>query len=188
MAKRGRKGKMTTREPNGRPQRMSEEQMKRANQMAVAAQPHRAWLRAHNRPDGPDMRLAEKASTPIGAASLTGTISESEYQAALRLQDVVRRYRAVISSPDPLMHPAPGSGKDIAPEEALRRRRDHDEASGILWNAGKLVFEVTRAVVIFEQPLPPGRLSQLRSGLQLLALHWGFPQDWKPKQLTSPQT
>jgi hypothetical protein len=61
--------------------------------MLTARQPHRRWLPA-------ELRLSEKAATPLGGLNLVGVLSDEQYEAGRRYQVVVGEYRVSIGIPD----------------------------------------------------------------------------------------
>ena len=89
------------------------------------------------------------AESNFGKLWLNRHISAAQYQAGLDWQGIVRRYRAVISSPrgevsmsGVIVGPWGGSG-DLAPDEALERKEKYDAAFEALSSAGN---RATRAV------------------------------------------
>src|SRR5690242_810276 len=86
----GRKRKAGRRYKSG--QRVQEKGITPAQ--VAATMPHRAGLPADRRHD-------QKAESPLGALNLIGALSVVQYDAGLKYRDIVRRYRAVIDSPNP---------------------------------------------------------------------------------------
>jgi hypothetical protein len=163
----GRKRKQRKRERNGRIQRE-----KLIDPRTIAASmPHRAWL-----PDG--KRHDQKAENPFGCLHLIGAVTDIQYAAGVKYRDDIKRYRAVIDSPnhnpkaislDGLSH---GQGRPIAEAEAIARRNTYMRAFEAV--TGHHARIVIKSVLGYDKPLQPGDLPFLTRALDELSVHYGL--------------
>lgn len=135
----------------------------------TANQPHRAWLPL-------DMRLSEKAATPLGGLNLIGVITDEQYEAGCRYADVVGKYRGSIETPRE-GHSA-GKGYRCLGElncedcECRRRKNAYDAAFEALADAGQKAARVVSRVAIYEETCRD--IESLRRGLSALERHFGL--------------
>ncbi len=136
-------------------------------------QPHRRGLAAVQTPRGiVDMRLDQRAETPLGRLRLGRHISELEYEAGTRYAKVVAQYRAVISARDPIRQGHPGSGRNMLAAEARRRTLEYNDAFECLGE--QHVQRLVARVAVYNEPCPYGSLEVLRAGLRALAVNFGI--------------
>lgn len=166
LNRRGRKRKSGKRSKCGKLYVTEVELIRRAREV-VLAQPHRRSL-----PEA--LQLDQRAESPLGMLNLTGHISEAEYLAGKRWDLVVKRYRSVISAPDPTMQPVAGLGYDIPAEEAAKRKETYDRAYEAMHEAGQKAQHAVSRVAVYGEPCPGGRIPDLRRGLAALARHFGL--------------
>lgn len=182
MARRGRLRRQGTRFPAGKLKPETEADIR----AVVMAQPHRRGLPVIYDSSGrivTDKRLDQKAEDFLGNLSLINAITDQEYAAGQRFRAVTAAYRAVISSPDPLLRPTPGSGAGLSDDEAARRTEAYEDAMRVL-DLGEHAADmglprwlpalVTIHIVVDNMPMRAGELRALRCGLQALARHWGM--------------
>lgn len=168
MSRAGRKRKFRGHSP------MAANQDRRPDdKLLAAAQPHRAWL-------PPDLRLSEKAGTPLGGLNLTNAISDEEYEAGQRWRVLVGEYRASIGIPDAANsggrgYPCLGMS-DCERCECLRRKLAYDEAYHELWQAGQVAMKIVNRVAVQDEKCPYYGLSALKSGLRMLVRHFGLDE------------
>jgi hypothetical protein len=172
---RGRKRRHGLRHPNGELVAMARRKKDRA---LAALQPHRRWL-------PPDLRLSEKAETPLGALNLLGVLSDAQHEAGLRYAAIVGQYRAVIRPPRALT--AGGKGFDCLGDCRLRRqcgervecaceirKARYDAAFAAVFEAGQRAARAVARVAVHNEGCPTGCLGDLRRGLEALARHFGL--------------
>ncbi len=144
-----------------------------AMRSVAMSQPHRRGLAAVQTPRGiVDMRLDQRAETPLGRLRLGRHVSAVEYEAGRHYAKVVAQYRAVISARDPIRQGHPGSGRDMQAAEARRRTAEFNDAFECL--GGQSVQRLVARVAVYDEPCPYGSLEALRSGLRALAVNFGM--------------
>ena len=173
VVRRGRKRKIGRRHPNG------ELVAAPNNDRALAAlQPHRRWL-------PPDLRLSEKAGTPLGGLNLIGVLSDAQHEAALRYAVVVGEYRAVIEAPKGLAGGGKGFGclgdcvqrrrsGDEVECVCEKRKQRYDSAFAAVIEAGQRAARAVARVAVHAEQCPLGALSDLKRGLDALCRHFGL--------------
>jgi hypothetical protein len=162
----GRKRKSGRRYRNGR---LAQEKALDIKAIA-AAMPHRRMLPAEG-------RHGQRAESAFGRLRLVNMITEDQYLAGESFRDIIRRYRAVIESPNP----SPGSaaldgmfrgGAVLSDEEAIKRRERYQRAFESIHGHRKRV--VIRSVLGFDKPLDQDDLPHLRGALDDLVAHFGL--------------
>lgn len=173
----GRKRKSGQREPNGRlkPEKRPDDRVK------TSRQPHRRAL-----PD--EMRLDERAESPLGRMNLRGEIDGDCYDAGARYAFVVGQYSSTIDAPQSTS----GSGRGVSclaeqygtrnacrldPYECtcLRRKDRYMAAYEALAQMGRAaLMAVNRVAVHRGEPASAQETVYLVAGLSALARHFGL--------------
>lgn len=142
----------------------------------VGQQPHRAWLPA-------DMRLAEKAATPLGALNLIGVITDRQYEAGQRYIVVVAEFLAMAGGPKDNFSAGKGyrclGETGCNPCECQRREIEYAAAESRLKDAGRSSYVIVRHVVVDGQECPPFQRQALKCGLDGLVRHFGLDSQSK---------
>lgn len=167
VVRRGRKRKPGPRHPCGD---LIEE--KTDPKVVAFPMPHRQGAPEHLRHD-------PKAATEFGVLSLTGLISDDQYDAGERYGKDVARYRSiVISAPKEnpgsiagFSEPRAGSG-EITEETAIRIRETFDGAFEALNAKGNRVLRTVNHAVIHNKRVEPEYIPTLRLGLDALHEHY----------------
>lgn len=174
LAKSGRKRKMGRRTPTGR---LAIVRKHVDYQSMVGEQPHRSWLPA-------DVRLSEKAGTPLGGLNLLGIITDEQHEAGQRYAVIVGTYRSIIGAPQALAGGGRGMGCDPeacmnseeAREECSCRRTkvSYDAAYEALILVGQPAAKAVNRVAIYAEACTGAALPYLRCGLDALSAHFGL--------------
>lgn len=155
-----------------------------------------AALQPHRRDLPESERLSPKAITTLGQLNLQRRITNEQFEAGERYQQVVNAYRAVIASHDPCCQALPGWGRMLSAEEAERRTVAYDDATCALdqcardWRNipdglnrlrfGHEAVKWVNRVAIYGETCPISAFPALVCGLQALVIHFGL----MPKALT----
>jgi hypothetical protein len=162
ITRKGRKRRSGYRTPSGDLAR----QKRPDDRLLAAMQPHRRQLPEKD-------RLSEKAVTVLGRLNLFGRITDEQAEAGRKYAAGVNAYRAVIGSMDPLMSPAPGFGKGMSDEEAIRRKEAYDAAFELLSQLGNRPIRAVNKAAVYENTAY-GAIDDLRLGLNALVRHYGL--------------
>ncbi len=168
VARKGRKRKMRARHPGG--QLIDED---RISPSAIAAQmPHRAWLPK-------EVRLDQRAESPLGRLALTGRISRGQYLAGRRYASIVAKYKIIIDAPGSpksiagIMEPRSGSGGLLPDSIARARKQAYDAAFEALGNAGQKAQRAVARIAVNDQPCSVEDVGPLKDGLAELERYFG---------------
>lgn len=155
--RRGRKRKSGHRMPSGRVRREPEDP-----RLVVMAQPHRRGL-------PPTQSGDQRLENYLGNLHFIGAINSRELAAGRWYQQVVARWRAVMSVADPTLQPVPANGGHIPAEEARRRIEEYNDARKALEATGPFTVSTVDNFVLLNQPLPERGFRVLLKGLRGLA-------------------
>lgn len=179
MAKRGRKRRVgVKREPNGRASRAS----------GQIGNPTDVVLNARMRHFGfaPEVARGDKAGFPLGRLRLWGKVSESEYEAGLEFERVLRAYIPILRS----IPPEARAGLKVRPMAELLAsiRPDHvknaeerakqfmvelGNLDSVAYSRGRTATAIVWAVCIsYEDHLGLGELEKLKKGLRKIDEVW----------------
>lgn len=183
VARRGRKRKAGRRHPSGQLVRAAQPD----DRIRSARQPHRRGLPK-------EMRLSEKAESPLGRLLLTGKLrgpfeydderASDRYEAGQLYAQAVGAYRSVIEAPRSVSGSGRGSACEIEGKReqfcdpascaCLRKKERYDGAFEALMRAGQRAAKVVARVAVHREAIAPQDLVYLVAGLDALARHFGL--------------
>lgn len=141
----------------------------------AAEQPHRRWLPK-------DMRLDQRADSPLGALALIGAITDDQCLAGEEYAKAVGRYRSVLAPPAGLR--CGGRAYDCNPGlcsaypdetcECKSRTARYEDLFEALARCGRKELVAVNCVAIHGLRVQRGELRTLRAGLDALVKHLGL--------------
>ena len=161
----GRKRKVSERQPNGQPARSRPAE--RQQTMDVATAQRARFVSAVQAGD-------QRAGFAYGRAFLLRMITIAQYKAAAEVDACETLYRAAMGFPrhSPAAINMDGiirhGGREFTVDEVMAIRRRRDVRARLLMKLGRTVYDVVQAVVMMDQPVTDANLFILREALNAL--------------------
>ena len=184
LGRAGRHRKRRARYPSGR---IKPDEKKPDDRIRASRQPHRRNL-------PPDVRLSEKAESPLGRLNLRGAITDEQLEGGRLYAVIVGQYRSVIEAPRSTAGSGRGSGcvencsllanpfgDGLVRCTCLEARRRYDAAFEAVAKVGRRPLMEVNLVAVQGAELPPEHLVYLDVGLTALARHFGLTGRREPR-------